>query len=100
MGTTGSYHNYLSLWKGMVIPNGGGEPRQHAGEDGGDRAGEGTWRMLTCCCCNDDGGRWSVRGGPACARACSTGSFRVGSSCAKIAHGKMEVKMSAKERYS
>ena len=36
MGTAGSHHDYSSLWKGMVIPNGRGEPRQHAGEDGGD----------------------------------------------------------------
>ena len=33
-----SYHNYLSLWKGMVILNNGGELQQRAGEDEDDRA--------------------------------------------------------------
>ena len=33
-GKAGAYHGSWSLWKGMTIPSGGGEPRQCAGEDG------------------------------------------------------------------
>ena len=38
MGTASSYHNYLSLWKGMAILNNRGELRQRAGKDEDNRA--------------------------------------------------------------
>ena len=38
MGTAGTYHEHSSLWKGMAIPNGTGEPRQRTGERRDDSA--------------------------------------------------------------